>query len=197
MTNEAKVDGKKVWYLGNNTDSKDLRIVQPSWNKPFFMTTDFDYAEWYQDHGVYKVILNDSMTTQVLDFGNASDVKKLKWPKVLIAQIQSGKSDLNAVAYEMHCLVENPYEKLQYISDTPEWRKAAAAFLKKAQQPISSVKRSHWQDEPDYKFLLCMWRDIYEAGFSGFTHVEFGHQVLALFSIDAIDKISATKVKHP
>lgn len=97
----------------------------------------------------------------------------------------------------MHCLAENLHEKLQYISDTPEWRNAATMFNEKTRRPISGVPRSHWQDEPDYKFLLCMWRDIHEAGFSGFTHVEFGHQVLALFSIDAIDKISATKVTRP
>jgi len=83
MTNEAKIDGKQVWYLGNNR-KKDLRIVQPSWNHPFFLTTDFTYAEGYSDYGVWKVLLNDSMKSSILDFSKPSETKKLNWPKVLI-----------------------------------------------------------------------------------------------------------------
>ena len=35
-----------------------------------------------------------------------------------------------------------------------------------------------------------MWKDIYDAGFDGFTHQEFGHKILALFDLKYIDKIS-------
>lgn len=35
-----------------------------------------------------------------------------------------------------------------------------------------------------------MWKDIYDAGFDGFTHVEFGSKVLSIFNFHCIDKIS-------
>ena len=40
-----------------------------------------------------------------------------------------------------------------------------------------------------------MWKDIYDAGFDGFTHIEFGNKVLALFDLKCIDKISIKPVK--
>ena len=35
-----------------------------------------------------------------------------------------------------------------------------------------------------------MWKDIHDAGFDGFTHFEFGKQILALFDFKCMDKIS-------
>ena len=35
-----------------------------------------------------------------------------------------------------------------------------------------------------------MWKDIYDAGFDGFTHLEFGKKILALFDFKCMDKIS-------
>ena len=39
-----------------------------------------------------------------------------------------------------------------------------------------------------------MWKDIYDAGFAGFTHQEFGHKILALFDLKCIEKISTSPV---
>ena len=40
-----------------------------------------------------------------------------------------------------------------------------------------------------------MWKDIYDAGFDGFTHFEFGKKILALFDFKCMDKISIKPVK--
>ena len=40
-----------------------------------------------------------------------------------------------------------------------------------------------------------MWKDIHDAGFDGFTHFEFGKQILALFDFKCMDKISIKPVK--
>ena len=42
-----------------------------------------------------------------------------------------------------------------------------------------------------------MWKDIYDAGFDGFTHVEFGKKILALFDFKCMDKISIQPVDKP
>ena len=42
-----------------------------------------------------------------------------------------------------------------------------------------------------------MWKDIRKAGFDGFMQVEFGHEVLALFNIKCIEKISVHPVTKP
>ena len=39
-----------------------------------------------------------------------------------------------------------------------------------------------------------MWKDIYDTGFAGFTHQEFGHKILALFDLKCIDKISVSPI---
>ena len=39
-----------------------------------------------------------------------------------------------------------------------------------------------------------MWKDIYDAGFAGFTQQEFGHKILALFDLKCIEKISTSPV---
>lgn len=39
-----------------------------------------------------------------------------------------------------------------------------------------------------------MWKDIHDAGFDGFTHFEFGKQILALFGFRCMDKISIKPV---
>lgn len=56
---------------------------------------------------------------------------------------------------------------------------------------------SRWEEDKDQTYLLRMWADIYEAGFIGFAHQEFGNKIVALFSIDALDKISISPVKKP
>ena len=40
-----------------------------------------------------------------------------------------------------------------------------------------------------------MWKDIYDAGFDGFTHFEFGKKILALFDFKCMDKISIKPTK--
>jgi len=42
-----------------------------------------------------------------------------------------------------------------------------------------------------------MWKDIYDAGFDGFTHIEFGNKVLAIFNFHCIDKISIRPINAP
>ena len=39
-----------------------------------------------------------------------------------------------------------------------------------------------------------MWKDIYDAGFDGFTHFEFGKKILALFDFKCMNKISINPV---
>lgn len=198
MTNEAKVDGKKVWYLGNNR-AKNLKIVQPSWDAPFFLTDNFSYAEDYSDYGVWKVILNDSVKNQLLDFAKDSDCKKLRWSPELINLIRSGEHDLNSIAYDLYMISRHQIDHLYVINKHSVgcWIDTASQFAEKTRTRKSRAKaHSHWADEPDYDFLLEMWRDIAEAGFAGFTHSEFNNKIIALYKIDAIDKISAEPVKH-
>lgn len=192
MLKEAFINIKQIWFLGNNR-AKNLRIVQPAWNYPFFLTTDFEYAKDYADYGVYKVILNDSVKSEILDFSNNKDIKKLNWPKLLINQIQSGKSDLNSIAFDLYSLIYGD-GRLYRIQKTKEWLEIAKLFAKKSKKPFINIKHSHWQDDKDNLFVLTMWRDIFEAGFNGFIQKEFNHQILALFSIDCIDKISINKI---
>ena len=42
-----------------------------------------------------------------------------------------------------------------------------------------------------------MWKDIHDAGFDGFMHIEFGQKVLALFDLRCIGKISPKPVDSP
>lgn len=191
---EASVDVDKIWYLGNNR-AKNLRLVQPSWDAPFFLTDNVEYARDYSDYGIYKVILKGEVAASILDFNDAADVSKLRWPEVLIEEIQTGKHDLNSLAYDLYELSRRNTDKLYSIQPTAEWKKAATMFAAKAmkRKSIASV-RSHWADESDYAFLLEMWKDIHLAGFSGFTHVEFNSRIIALFSIAQIDKICLQKI---
>ena len=60
-------------------------------------------------------------------------MSKLRWPEVLVKKIQSGKNDINSIAYDMYALAYNVQsKKLMYIEDTPEWREAAELFKKKS-----------------------------------------------------------------
>lgn len=77
----------------------------PSWNAPFFLTSSYKYAEKYSDYGVYKVTLKDAIKSSICDFDNDSDVRQLNWPKLLIDQIRSGKSDLNGIALDLWIMV--------------------------------------------------------------------------------------------
>ena len=42
-----------------------------------------------------------------------------------------------------------------------------------------------------------MWKDIYDAGFDGFTHTEFGSKVLSIFNFHCIEKISINPINAP
>lgn len=195
MINESHLDISKHWYLGNNR-GKDLKISRPAWNAPFFLTTSKEYAKDYADYGVWEVVLkNEANSSKILDFSKPSDVSKLKWPKKLIEQINTGTSDLNAIAYDLWLLLNDPAKELLQIENNEEWLDVAMFIDAECDRALPSTAfRSHWQDDADYKYLLRFWADIYEAGFDGFTHVEFGNQVLALFSIKFIDKISVNRV---
>lgn len=80
---------ERTWYFGNNR-SKNLRIVKPSWDAPFFLTTSYEYAQDYSDYGVYKLELSAEQDLNILDFKNAAEVQKLKWPNVLVSKILEG-----------------------------------------------------------------------------------------------------------
>lgn len=192
MVLESKIDVNKVWYLGNN-QGPNLKLMKPDWSKPLFLTTDIDYAATYSDYGIWKVTLDKSVLNNILDFKNRSDVKKLNWPKLLIDKINKGDSDLNSIARDLYAMI-NGESDLYQIEDTPEWAAVAAEFDTKIEDSTYVCKKSHWNDEPDYKVLIQMWHDIYEAKFDGFTHYEFGHDIIALFNIEYIDKISVNKV---
>ena len=103
MICESKIDTSKIWYFGNNR-AKNLKLVPPKWYAPFFMTTDYSYAEDYADYGVYTITLKSEVKSKILDFSKDSDVKKLHWPKELIDEIRVGDSDLNGIAYDMYIL---------------------------------------------------------------------------------------------
>ena len=81
-----------------------MKLASPKWYAPFFLTTDYKYAEDYADYGVYTITLKNETKSKILDFDKDSDVKKLKWPKALIDDIRTGKSDLNGIAYDMYIL---------------------------------------------------------------------------------------------
>lgn len=106
MIDESNIDMSKTWYFGNNR-SKNLKISPPRWSSPFFLTTNIEYAEEYSDYGVYKIELKSEAQSRILDFNKSYDVKKLKWPKVLIDKIREGRNDLNSIAYDMYILAYN------------------------------------------------------------------------------------------
>lgn len=191
---ESQLDKKTIWYFGNNR-SKNLKIVPPKWYAPFFLTTDYNYAEEYSDYGVYTITLKGEAKSKILDFNRDSDVKKLKWPKALIDDIRTGKSDLNGIAYDMYILAghghsQEVFDKSWYLSD------AAYDFDVRSENIFGIVpKHASWASEKDHRFVLQMWKDIHDAGFDGFTHLEFGKKILALFDFKCMDKISIKPVK--
>lgn len=193
MIKESTIDVNKIWYLGNNRNP-NLRIVQPAWDFPFFLTDNIKYAEDYADYGIYKVILKGEINSNILDFDNDEDVSKLKWPALLISKIREGKNDLNSLAYDMYELAFGS-QNIMYIEKSNEWTKISDFFKKKVETRKSiQHSKSHWADERDYSILLEMWKDIHAAGFNGFTHTEFGNKIIALFSICDIKKICINKI---
>lgn len=191
---ESAVKAEETWYFGNNR-SKNLKIAKPSWDAPFFLTTSYEYAEDYSDYGVYKIELVDQRDLNILDFNNEEEVQKLGWPEVLVDKILEGRSDLNSLAYDLYLLASGSTDGLMYIEDTDEWLDAAIWFQDRSEDIFKLVRsKSIWGSEKDHQFLLQMWKDIYDAGFAGFTHQEFGHKILALFDLKCIEKISTSPV---
>ena len=187
---ETILDKKSIWYFGNNR-SPNLRLFQPRWNAPFFLTTNYKYAQEYSDYGVYTIILKNEIDSKILDFNSPSDVKKLHWPKILIDKIKDGKNDLNSISYDMYILANQIDNNLMYIQNTADWRAASQFFKKRSPNIWKYIKpNSVWGSEHYHQFLLQMWKDIYDAGFDGFTHTEFGNKILAIFNFHCIDKIS-------
>ena len=188
--NESSLDKKSNWYVGNNR-AKNLRLSPPKWDAPFFLTTSYKYAEDYSDYGVYKIELANQRDLNILDFSNEEEVQKLGWPEVLVDKILEGRNDLNSLAYDLYLLASGNIDDLMYIEDTDEWLDAAIWFQDRSEDIFKLVKsKGIWGSEKDHQFLLQMWKDIYDAGFDGFTHQEFGHKILALFDLKYIDKIS-------
>ena len=192
--NESLTPNAVKWYHGANENEK-FKLRRPAWNRPFFLTDDTEYAAEYSDYGIYEITIADDPEQNILDFDNAADVQKLGWPKVLVDKIQQGKSDLNAIAYDMWILINDPAQKLLQIDDTVEWQAAAEYFDENQDDILPVDSRSHWQDDKDNSYVLKMWSDIAKAGFSGFTHTEFGHRMLALF--DITDIASVKKIDMP
>ena len=196
MIFESRVDISKIWYFGNNR-ANNLKLVPPKWYSPFFLTTDYNYAEEYSDYGVYTITLKSEAKSKILDFNKDSDVKKLKWPKKLIDEIRTGKSDLNAIAYDMYVLAgysnsQEVFNRSWYLSD------AAYDFDVRSENIFDIVqKKTVWASEKYHRFLLQMWKDIHDVGFDGFTNVEFGKQILALFDFKCMDKISVQQASKP
>lgn len=191
---ETILDKKSIWYFGNNR-SPNLRLSQPKWDAPFFLTTNYKYAQEYSDYGVYTITLKDEIGSKILNFNSASDIKKLHWPKILIDKIRDGKNDLNSISYDMYILANQTGDELMYIQDSIEWRKASEFFKHRSSNIFKLAKsNSIWKSERDHQFLLQMWKDIYDAGFDGFTHNEFGHMILAIFNFHCIDKISINPI---
>ena len=93
-------------------------------------------------------------------------------------------NDLNSIAYDMYILAYNTGDALMYIEDNAQWMQAAEHFKKKSKNIFVNVDitSSVWGSEKDHQFLLQMWKDIYDAGFDGFMHVEFNNEVLAIFT---------------
>ena len=192
--NESSLDKKANWYFGNNR-AKNLRLSPPKWDAPFFLTTSYKYAEDYSDYGVYKIELADQRDLNVLDFSNEEEVQKLGWPEVLVDKILEGGSDLNGLAYDLYLLASGSTDGLMYIEDTDEWLDAAIWFQDRSEDIFKLVRsKGIWGSEKDHRFLLQMWKDIYDVGFAGFTHQEFGHKILALFDLKCIEKISVKPV---
>jgi hypothetical protein len=54
--NESSLNIKAKWYFGNNR-TRNLRLSPPAWYAPFFLTTNYNYAENYSDYGVYAIDL--------------------------------------------------------------------------------------------------------------------------------------------
>ena len=193
--NESSLDKKSNWYFGNNR-AKNLRLSPPKWDAPFFLTTSYKYAEDYSDYGVYKIELANQRDLNILDFSNKEEVQKLGWPEVLVNKIIEGRNDLNSLAYDLYLLASGSIDSLMYIEDTDEWLDAAFWFQDRSEDIFKLVKsKGVWGSEKDHQFLLQMWKDIYDAGFAGFTHQEFGHKILALFDLKCIEKISIKPVE--
>ncbi len=191
---ETAVEAEETWYFGNNR-SKNLKIAKPSWDAPFFLTTSYEYAEDYSDYGIYKIELANQRDLNILDFSNEEEVQKLGWPEVLIDKILEGENDLNSLAYDLYLLANGSTDGLMYIQDTDEWLDVAIWFQDRSEDIFKLVKsKGIWGSEKDHQFLLQMWKDIYDAGFAGFTHQEFGHKILALFDLKCIEKISTSPV---
>lgn len=129
--NESKIDVSKKWYFGNNR-SENLKLSRPAWYAPFFLTTNYQYAEDYADYGVYSIDLKPEVKSKILDFNSKAEVAKLKWPRCLVDKIQAGQNDLNSLAYDMYILAYNTGNELMYIDDSTEWKKAASYFKSKS-----------------------------------------------------------------
>ena len=197
MIFESRVDISKIWYFGNNR-ANNLKLAPPKWYSPFFLTTDYNYAEEYSDYGVYTITLKSEAKSKILDFNKDSDVKKLKWPKKLIDEIRTGKSDLNAIAYDMYILCGLGDGQLQRLSNGPTWRAIAHQFDQKSRNLQRQLPpNASWGQDKDHRFVIQMWKDIHDVGFDGFTHVEFGKQILALFDFKCMDKISVQQANKP
>ena len=153
MIFESRVDISKLWYFGNNR-ANNLKLAPPKWHSPFFLTTDYSYAEEYSDYGVYTITLKGEAKTKILDFSKDSEVKKLKWPKNLIDEIRTGKSDLNAIAYDMYVLAgysnsQEVFNRYWYLSD------AAYDFDVRSENIFDIVqKNTTWASEKYHRFLL-------------------------------------------
>lgn len=195
QTNESSLNKKSNWYFGNNR-SKNLRLSPPKWDAPFFLTTSYKYAEDYSDYGVYKIELANQKDLNILDFNNEKEVQKLCWPEVLVDKIIKGRNDLNSLAYDLYLLANGEDKtRLMYIQDSDEWLDVAIWFKDRSKDIFKLASlRGTWGSEKDHQFLLQMWKDIYDAGFDGFTHQEFGHKILALFDLNCIDKISVKPI---
>lgn len=196
--NESRIDLKNIWYFGNNR-KKDLKLQHPKWYSPLFLTSSFEYAEQYSDYGVYAIQLKAETSLKILDFSKSNETRRLKWPKILIDKIKEGNNDLNSIAYDMYILAYNQHGQLMYIEDNDQWRQAAEYFKKKSSHIFINVEitSSFWGTEKDHEFLLQMWKDIYDAGFDGFTHVEFQSKIMALFNFNCIDRVSIKPVSKP
>lgn len=196
--NESSLDSSDIWYFGNNR-SRNIRIVKPNWNTPFFLTTSYEYAKDYSDYGVYEIELKNERNLNILDFNNQQEVQQLHWPEIVVKAIQSGKNDLNSIAYDLYILAYGEGKKLPtWIDDSEEWRLAAYYFRDKSLGILDyAASGSVWGSEEDHAFLMQMWKDIHDAGFDGFMHIEFGQKVLALFDLRYIGKISAQPISEP
>lgn len=125
---------------------------QPRWFAPFFLTTNFKYAQDYADYGVYKIDLNNEASSKILDFNDNADVSLLKWPTILIDKMREGNNDLNSIAYDMYILAFNTGDELMYIDDSIEWQDTADYFKEKSKDIFREVPRtsSVWGSEKDH-----------------------------------------------